>query len=61
MTNHRLKIVHSLWICLVASAFVLSLAGSSVAQTYYPPPDSRGGWRTAKTAEEVRRLAGLDL
>jgi len=31
------------------------------AQTYFPPPDSQGGWRMATTAEEVRRLAGLDL
>jgi CubicO group peptidase (beta-lactamase class C family) len=30
-------------------------------RVYFPPPDSQGGWRTAITAEEVCRLAGLDL
>ena len=31
------------------------------ADTYFPPPDSAGGWREAKTAQEVRDLAGMDL
>ena len=31
------------------------------AETYFPPPDSEGGWREAKTAAEVRDLAGMDL
>ncbi len=37
---------------------------SSTAQAadgYYPPPDSEGGWREAKTAKECRELAGIDL
>jgi CubicO group peptidase (beta-lactamase class C family) len=28
---------------------------------YFPPPDSAGGWREAKTAEACRDLAGMDL
>lgn len=28
---------------------------------YFPPPDAQGGWRTLKTAEEVRDKAGMDL
>jgi CubicO group peptidase (beta-lactamase class C family) len=34
---------------------------AKAGRVYFPPPDSQGGWRTATTAEEVRRLAGLDL
>ncbi|MEO6787083.1 MAG: serine hydrolase [Chthoniobacteraceae bacterium] len=29
--------------------------------TYFPPPDSKGGWRTATNATEVLEKAGLDL
>ncbi len=28
--------------------------------TYYPPPESKGGWRYTQTPEEVRSLAGMD-
>jgi CubicO group peptidase (beta-lactamase class C family) len=31
------------------------------AGEYFPPPDSEGGWRTARDAAEVRERAGLDL
>ena len=31
------------------------------AADYFPPPDSEGGWRTLKTAEEIRAKAGMDL
>jgi CubicO group peptidase (beta-lactamase class C family) len=27
---------------------------------YYPPPESRGGWRVLDNAEELRRVAGTD-
>ncbi|MEY4272704.1 MAG: hypothetical protein RL250_1570, partial [Verrucomicrobiota bacterium] len=30
------------------------------AATYFPPPDSQGGWRTPKDAAEARALAGVD-
>jgi CubicO group peptidase (beta-lactamase class C family) len=41
---------------------VSMLAGAaSGAQDYYPPPDSGGGWRTLKTAAEIRESAGMDL
>jgi len=29
-------------------------------ETYYPPPESKGGWRWLKEPEEVRTLAGMD-
>lgn len=31
------------------------------AATYFPPPDSQGGWRTLKDAREIREKAGMDL
>ena len=37
------------------------LASTSQADDYFPPPDSAGGWRTLKTAREIRDKAGLDL
>jgi CubicO group peptidase (beta-lactamase class C family) len=30
------------------------------AASYFPPPDSKGGWRTLNSAEEIRKVAGLD-
>ena len=29
-------------------------------QSYFPPPDSEGGWRFAGSSEEIRELTGLD-
>lgn len=39
----------------------LTSAISHGADSYFPPPDDRGGWRTATTASAVRDLAGMDL
>jgi CubicO group peptidase (beta-lactamase class C family) len=30
------------------------------AQTYFPPPESQGGWRKLDKPEEIRRLAGMN-
>jgi len=47
------------------SFFSLALAAAlqipAFAADYFPPPDSEGGWRTLKTAEEIRAKAGMDL
>jgi CubicO group peptidase (beta-lactamase class C family) len=44
---------------------VLVLAFSAVpmsrAADYFPPPDSKGGWRELHDAAQVRKRAGLDL
>ena len=29
-------------------------------QEYFPVPDSLGGWRTLKSAEDIRQIAGMD-
>jgi CubicO group peptidase (beta-lactamase class C family) len=49
--NHRLLFLFTA--CLTAQ--------THAADTYFPPPDSEGGWREAKTAKEVRELAGMEL
>jgi len=33
---------------------------SSGAHTYYPPPESKGGWRCLSESDEVRALASMD-
>jgi CubicO group peptidase (beta-lactamase class C family) len=47
-------LAHSLALAACACA-------SAVAADYFPPPDSDGGWRTLKTAQEIRQKAGMDL
>ncbi|HUS34518.1 MAG TPA: serine hydrolase [Verrucomicrobiae bacterium] len=44
----------------VAFLFV-AVAGLGRAADYFPPPDSEGGWRTAKGAAEIRAKTGMDL
>lgn len=44
--------------CLALLAAIAPRAG---AADYFPPPDSAGGWRTLKTAGEIRAKAGLNL
>jgi CubicO group peptidase (beta-lactamase class C family) len=46
-------------------AAVLLLCGSTVLQSaradYFPPPDSKGGWRQLTDARSVRKLVGMSL
>lgn len=45
-------------------SFFLVLAATPAlpqSKTYYPPPDSQGGWRTLKVPSEVRKTAGMDV
>ncbi len=34
--------------------------GSSTATAYFPPPESRGGWRKLNDPDSIRRVAGMD-
>ena len=43
------------------AVLVLTSAPLRAADFYFPPPDSAGGWREAKTGPQVRDLAGMDL
>ena len=50
----------------LVSTFLLALTLSWVtpghaSDDYFPPPDSQGGWRTLKTAAEIREKAGMAL
>ena len=42
-------------------AVALTLTAFIRAADYFPPPDSKGGWRTLSDAKEIREKAGLDL
>ena len=46
---------------LVFFALATGWCASDFAVDYFPPPDSEGGWRTLKTAQEIREKAGMDL
>jgi hypothetical protein len=36
------------------------VAGTLMAQTYYPPSESAGGWRRCQNDEDVRTKAHMD-
>ena len=42
------------------AVFVCALSSAS-DDDYFPPGDVQGGWRTCKTAAEVRKVAGIDV
>ena len=49
---------------LAAAAVTAPQAATAAAakpSDYFPLPDSQGGWRTAKDAASIRKLAGMDL
>lgn len=45
---------------LLYLASVLSYLAGAAEAPYFPPPESRGGWRKLEAPEEIRRLAGMD-
>ncbi|MBM3882177.1 MAG: serine hydrolase [Verrucomicrobia bacterium] len=51
------------WVLLGASFSVgIQVYGQSPANAsvYYPPPESQGGWRKLQTADDIRRIGGMD-
>ena len=46
---------------VLVSLVSVAFAATTIAADYFPPPDSDGGWRTLKTAQEIREKAGMDL
>jgi CubicO group peptidase (beta-lactamase class C family) len=46
---------------LITAAITVLSTPPANAVDYFPPPDSAGGWREAKTAKAARELAGIDL
>lgn len=45
---------------LLSCATLLAAAFQGTAADYFPPPDSEGGWRTPKDAQETREKGGMD-
>jgi CubicO group peptidase (beta-lactamase class C family) len=43
------------------AASLCCAASLCAANDYFPPPDSEGGWREAKSTKDCRDLAGMDL
>lgn len=39
----------------------LMLAAVCAGQTYFPPPDDKGGWRTLTDPAKIQSVAGMDL
>jgi CubicO group peptidase (beta-lactamase class C family) len=39
----------------------IKAAAAEGADSYFPPPDSEGGWRTLTNAADIRRITGMDL
>jgi CubicO group peptidase (beta-lactamase class C family) len=50
----------SLLRCWLIASLLLLWVSSASAASYFPPPDSDGGWRTATNAAQARELAGMD-
>jgi CubicO group peptidase (beta-lactamase class C family) len=68
-TNDRITIrsnVNRVVAIAVAASLCLPLTSISAGAKgpkadYFPPPDSKGGWRTLTDAASIRKLAGMDL
>lgn len=48
-------------VAVLATPLLLPALLQAKPADYFPPPDSKGGWRTLKDAGEVRKQAGMDL
>ena len=46
---------------LTFSVMLASVLLPAKADDYFPPPDSKGGWRTLTDAASIRKKAGMDL
>ncbi len=55
-----LKAVAMPVLVIVALMFPAGAWCSGMRDTYFPPPESQGGWRQVDTPEDIRRLAGMD-
>lgn len=57
MPRHFLS---SLSLAAVISLFAAPSLSRAATETYFPPPDSEGGWRRLTEPSEIRKLAGMD-
>ena len=54
MNRIRCSIVLSLFV------FLLSAVRANAADEYYPPPESKGGWRKLDDPQKIREIGGMD-
>jgi CubicO group peptidase (beta-lactamase class C family) len=50
--------IRSIWSFVLLAATEIQSIGAS--QSYFPPPDSKGGWRTPGNEKQARRSAGVE-
>ena len=56
---HHLLVVVLAWLVLAPVQIEAAERFSGPASSYFPPPDSAGGWRTATNAAQAREFAGM--
>jgi CubicO group peptidase (beta-lactamase class C family) len=59
-SNPASKINQALKLAAEAAGYHATQPASLSPKEYFPPPDPEGGWRSLSTAEEIRRVAGMD-
>src|SRR5260370_28368169 len=52
---------HALSLLALSPLMLARLTAEPPKPDYFPPPDSRGGWRTLTDSASIRKLAGMDL
>src|SRR4051812_5422801 len=54
---NRFRVAPALATLLSIALFAPAL---SAGEEYYPPPDAKGGWRSLKDPEKIRKKTGID-
>jgi len=58
--NPASKLNQALKLSAEAARYHAPATSASPVQEYFPPPDSDGGWRSLTSAEDIRRVGGMD-
>ena len=45
---------------ILLGVLLVPLAFAAHGADYFPPPESASGWRTLDSAEDIRRISGMD-
>ena len=61
LQTHRRPLYLAAFICMLPILSAGGVWSKENPASYFPPPDSKGGWRTLKDAASIRKLAGMDL
>ena len=60
-TTRRDLLVGAAALGATVAGLVPSVPAEAKQNDYFPPPDSKGGWRTLNDAASIRKVAGMDL